>query len=129
MPNPPNSSAKTRGKLGEDAVCRHLRRRGYRIIARNFTVKGGEIDIIAARFRYIVFVEVKTRNALTDTEKYGRPADAVTEEKKQHLRYAASRYLATHSTSKKPRFDIAEVYLTPKENKASLRIRYIKEAF
>ncbi|MBQ4121995.1 MAG: YraN family protein [Clostridia bacterium] len=122
-------SARKRGNRGENAVCRHLRLRGYRILQRNFTVKGGEIDIIATRFRYIVFVEVKTRSAATDTEKYGHPADSVTEEKKQHLRHAASRYLSLHPNSKKPRFDVAEVYL-PKEGRNTFpKIRYIKEAF
>jgi len=122
-------SARTRGNKGENAVCRFLRRRGYRIVERNFTVKGGEIDIIAARFRYIVFVEVKTRSAATDTEKYGHPADSITEEKKQHLRHAASRYLSLHPSRKKPRFDVAEVYLPTGNQKGIPRIHYIKEAF
>lgn len=121
--------ARARGDRGEKAVCRYLRLRGYRILERNFTVKGGEIDIIASRFRYIVFIEVKTRSMATNTEKYGHPADSVTEEKKQHLRYAASRYLASHPNSKKPRFDIAEVYLAEEGKKASPQIRHIKEAF
>ena len=125
----PQKNARARGNVGEDAVVRYLRLRGYRILARNYTVKGGEIDIIASRFRYIVFIEVKTRSAATDTEKYGHPADAVTAEKKQHLRYAASRYLSLHPTKKKPRFDIAEVYLANTQGKPSAKIRYLKEAF
>ena len=129
MKNADRNNTRRRGKRGENAVCRYLFCRGYRILERNFTVKGGEIDIIATRFRYIVFVEVKTRSAATDTEKYGHAADAVTEEKKTHLRHAASRYIALHPSKKKPRFDVAEVYL-PKENqKGSAHIRYIKEAF
>ena len=122
-------NTRRRGLVGENAVCRYLFFRGYRILERNFTVKGGEIDIIATRFRYIVFVEVKTRSMATDTEKYGRPADSVTEEKKAHLRHAASRYLATHPGKKKPRFDIAEVYLPQDNQKGIPKIRYIKEAF
>lgn len=122
-------NTRRRGNRGEGAVCRYLRRRGYRILERNFTIKGGEIDIIAGRFRYIVFVEVKTRSKATDTEKYGHPADAVTEEKKTHLRRAASRYLALHPSKKKPRFDVAEVFI-PEENQTGFaKIRYIKEAF
>ena len=35
------------GNIGEDAVCGFLVRHGYEIIKRNFTVRGGEIDIIA----------------------------------------------------------------------------------
>ena len=122
-------NARKRGNRGEKAVCRYLRLRGYRILHRNFTVKGGEIDIIASRFGYIVFVEVKTRSTATNTEKYGRAADAVTEEKKQHLRHAAARYLARHPSGKKPRFDVAEVYLPQENQKGFALIHYIKEAF
>ncbi len=122
-------TAKAIGRIGEDAVAAYLKRRLHRVKARNFTVKGGEIDIIAESFRYIVFVEVKTRNSKTDTEKYGRPADAVDIAKKQCLRYAASRYLALHPTKKKPRFDIAEVCLDVSGKSAKPTVHYIKEAF
>ena len=49
------------GNIGEDAVCGFLVRHGYEIIKRNFTVRGGEIDIIAEKADIIAFVEVKTR--------------------------------------------------------------------
>ena len=51
------------GNIGEDAVCGFLVRHGYEIIKRNFTVRGGEIDIIAKKADIIAFVEVKTSNA------------------------------------------------------------------
>ena len=119
----------SKGAAGEVLAARYLRDNGYEILGANYRSRFGEIDIIATRFRYIVFVEVKTRSAATNTEKYGHAADAVTEEKKQHLRHAASRYLALHPSKKKPRFDVAEVYL-PKEDQIGMpHIRYIKEAF
>ena len=49
------------GKLGEESVCRYLTERGYRIAARNYRIKGGEIDIIAENGDYLAFVEVKAR--------------------------------------------------------------------
>ena len=116
------------GDYGERTVKRYLKRRGYRILEENYTVKGGEVDIIARRFSYIVFVEVKTRKADTNTDKYGHAQDAVNEQKKTHLRYAASRYLQTHPTKLKPRFDIAEVYYTEKP-KRTCKVFYRKEAF
>lgn len=116
------------GDAGEDAVARYLKRRGYRILARNYTVKSKEIDIIARRFSYIAFIEVKTRKKETDTEKYGHAQDAVNEKKRAHLRYAASRYLASHPTRLKPRFDIAEVYYT-EDKKRKFKVFYRKEAF
>ena len=40
---------------------RHLRRSGYRILARNFRARGAEIDLVAMDGETLVFVEVKTR--------------------------------------------------------------------
>ena len=51
-----------RGKRGEDLACRFLRRRGYKILYRNFRGRrGGEIDIVCRDRDTLVFVEVKTR--------------------------------------------------------------------
>ncbi len=55
-----NSSRKT-GNIGEDFICRKLLEKGYNVLARNYTIKGGEIDIIASKDDIIAFVEVKTR--------------------------------------------------------------------
>ena len=49
------------GAAGEKAAAKYLRRRGYRIVARNYRCRGGEIDLIALDADTIVFVEVKTR--------------------------------------------------------------------
>jgi len=43
-----------------------LRTKGYRVLARTYVVRGGEIDIIAWRGRVVVFVEVKARPKLED---------------------------------------------------------------
>lgn len=43
-----------------------LRLKGYRVLARRFLVKGGEIDIIAVRGRTVAFVEVKYRANVDD---------------------------------------------------------------
>lgn len=117
------------GDLGEDAVVRYLKRRFFRILDRNFTVKGGEIDIIACRGSRLVFVEVKTRKASTDTEKYGKAQDAVNEEKRAHMRHTATRYITTYRMQYlKPRFDVAEVYYT-EGKKTKFKVLYRKEAF
>jgi putative endonuclease len=53
------------GKRGEDIVAGHLTRRGMRILARNFHSRHGELDIVAAREKTVIFVEVKTRIGVT----------------------------------------------------------------
>ena len=68
---PPPTSANRRkayraGHGAEWAAMIYLRAKGYRILARRFLVKGGEIDIVARRGTTIAFVEVKLRAALDD---------------------------------------------------------------
>ena len=52
------------GKNGEEIATEFLRKKGYKILERNFEASQGEIDIIAKDDKELVFVEVKTR---TDT--------------------------------------------------------------
>lgn len=77
------------GQIGENTAADVLRAKGYRILRQNYRCRYGEIDIIAEKYGDMSFVEVKTRQSFH----YGRPAEAVTEEKKKHLRKAAHCYL------------------------------------
>ena len=60
------------GSFGEDVAIRYLEMRGYRVIAKNFKCRLGEIDIIAEKRDEIIFVEVKTRT----NNKFGMPSEA-----------------------------------------------------
>ena len=77
------------GKIGENMAADVLRSKGYQILRRNYRCKSGEIDIIAQKLGEICFVEVKTRQSFN----YGRPCEAVTAEKKMHIKKAAGEYL------------------------------------
>lgn len=73
-----------RRKIGSDyenLAADFLREKGYRIIARNFRDRTGEIDIIAKDADYLVFVEVKYR---TD-ETCGNPLEAVDAKKQRRI--------------------------------------------
>ncbi|MGH2722043.1 MAG: YraN family protein, partial [Actinomycetota bacterium] len=48
-------------QAGEGAAARHLERRGLRILARNWRIRMGELDLVARDGGVLVFVEVKTR--------------------------------------------------------------------
>ena len=50
------------GKIGERYVLQMLLEQGYTFIDANYHSRFGEIDIIVADDKYIVFVEVKTRD-------------------------------------------------------------------
>lgn len=76
------------GSKAEDLAVKHLKRLGYKIIKRNFTIRGGEIDIIAQDGEELVFVEVKARYS----RQFGSPIEAITPWKIQHLIKSAAVY-------------------------------------
>ena len=49
------------GRRAESRACRYLRLRGWRIVARNWTAPGGELDIVASRWKTLLVVEVRQR--------------------------------------------------------------------
>jgi putative endonuclease len=94
------------GAAGEDAVARWYGEAGYAVLARNWRVREGEIDLIARRDRTIVFCEVKTRRG----DAFGTPAEAVTFRKQARLRKLAVRWLAENAARADVlRFDVASV--------------------
>jgi len=113
----------TVGAFGEDIAAVHLQQHGFRIIARNFRTRLGEIDLIAENERYLLFVEVKLRaqNARVSG------LEAITPAKQAKLRAAAEAYLQTHPTQLWPRFDVIAIELAQNQQVAS--IRWVENAF
>lgn len=102
-----------------------LQARGWRISARNFRCRMGEIDLIAENDRFLAFVEVKLRK----DGSYGAACEAVTLSKQRKLRTAAEYYLISHPTALQPRFDVAEVYAPQGVRTERPDIYYIENAF
>ena len=120
--NQNNLSHRAIGDVGENAVCRFLERNGYRILDRNFTVRGGEIDIIAEKNGIIAFVEVKSRkeNSLTSGEQ------AVTKSKRAHIIKTAEVYMSRLDNPLPARFDVAVVEL---DGQKAVKLKYYVSAF
>jgi putative endonuclease len=96
------------GAKGEEIAVSYLKRRGYRILERNYRIKLGEIDIIAEQGADLVFIEVKTRS---DTL-FGSPFDSVTVTKQRQLSKVALEYMSKQSCHNRPaRFDVVGVHL------------------
>jgi putative endonuclease len=94
------------GAAGEARAAAWYRTRGYRVVARNWRCRDGELDLVVARGRLLVFVEVKTRR----TDRFGSPLEAVTWQKQQRLRRLALRYLeATGTSARALRFDVVAI--------------------
>lgn len=78
------------GKYGEDLAVVFLSKLGYKIIERNFRIRGGEIDIVAQDGNVLVYVEVKTRSS----HAFGLPEESVTYHKIKFIERASKFYRA-----------------------------------
>lgn len=94
------------GKMGEEMATRYLARKGYSIIARNWSNLGRkELDIVAIDGNTLVFVEVKTRSA----NPLVSALEAVNREKRHHMTLAATSFMRTFRLEMKARFDIITI--------------------
>ncbi|MBR1824193.1 MAG: YraN family protein [Ruminococcus sp.] len=110
------------GKLGEESVCKYLIGQGYRIAARNYRIKGGEIDIIAENGDYIAFVEVKARKPDSMVSGF----EAVNKRKQGLIIKTAADYCCKHPSILQPRFDVAKVII---DGGKVLSIDYMTNAY
>lgn len=91
------------GKRGEELAERFLKKKGYKIVERNYRCANGEVDLIALDRRVIVFVEVKTRAA----HGYGSPLEAVAFYKQRKMIAAAQYFLHEKKLHQRDaRFDV-----------------------
>ncbi len=96
--------------MGEQAAVELYLRRGYRLVARNWRCRLGELDLVLARGGTLVFCEVKTRRS----GRLGGPFEAVTETKRRKLRALAEAFLLSSRRQVATcRFDVASVLVTP----------------
>jgi putative endonuclease len=78
------------GIIAERVAIIVLRLKFYSILARRYSIRGGEIDIVARRGDTIAFVEVKIRPSLDEARA------AITPAKRRRLSRAASVWLAAN---------------------------------
>jgi putative endonuclease len=112
------------GLWGENQACRFLQSKGFTTIARNWRFGKGELDLVMADGRAIVFVEVKSR---TD-EDFAPARISITTKKKRTLLRTAKCFLRKYNISDRPlRFDVVTVILDDDAGKP--RIRHYRNAF
>lgn len=92
---------------GERAAWEAYRRRGYRLVARNWRCPVGELDLVVERSGVLVFCEVKTRASSL----HGDPHEAVTPRKQRKVRTVAEAFLGSRPAPRRFRFDVAGVRL------------------
>ena len=115
--------SQTLGVVGEELAYHYLRRKGYKVLLRNYKNMMGEIDLIAKEKGALVFVEVKTRTS----DAMGAPAEALTHFKRQQIVRCAKYYIKRYGIYHVPcRFDVVSVWM-PAEGQPRLEI--IQNAF
>lgn len=110
-------------RLGERAAWEAYRARGFRLVARNWRSKLGELDLVVAREDLVVFCEVKARRGSA----FGGPHEAVTETKRRKVRALAQAFLSMERRgAERYRFDVASVTVDPG---GSARVHVFEDAF
>jgi putative endonuclease len=120
------SQSRSTGIRGETYAYWYLRRHGYTLVARNYTVPGikGEIDMIGYDGPALAFVEVKTRSSSIAES---TPEDAVNADKRRNLSRMARQFLRSRRIdSANCRFDVLAI-----ESRAGKKpvVRLHKSAF
>ncbi len=97
-------ATRTKGAEIEQAAEHFLKRQGLKAVTRNYTIRGGEIDLIMRHGNVLVFVEVRYRANHT----HGSGAESITHHKQQRLLKTAQHYLQKHYGAAPPdcRFDV-----------------------
>lgn len=117
------SRARSLGNFGERVAASHLEAKGYEILERNWSVREGEIDIIASKPDEIIFVEVRSRRGRS----FGTPEESITGRKAAHVRAAAAAYLQEHPEAPDTqRIDVVALELDAKGR--VLRVEQIENA-
>ena len=98
----PGGHTRKRGSVAESAAVAWLEKRGYRVVARNATNHGGEIDLVALDGDCLCFIEVKARAG----RRYGVSLEAVDARKQRRLTRAAALFLAAYEGDPECRFDV-----------------------
>ncbi len=131
-------SLKQIGNLGEELAESYLKKQGWKILSRNYSAHGGEIDIIGYRWGVLVYFEVKSRS----NDSFGSPSDAVDSEKLRKIKSAARDFKNLYCRKQKvpvstifgnvkekrirrERIDVVEVYFRP--DYSLHRINHIKD--
>jgi putative endonuclease len=112
-------NTRAKGASAEDEAAEYLVNKKYKILERNYRVRNGEIDCVAAdRDGTLVFVEVKSARTTT----CGHPFFWVDAAKQRTLAKVAKWYLAEHHlTSCACRFDVIAL--------SNGRIEHLRNAF
>ena len=113
------------GAWGETIAAEYLKKKRYKLIAAGYRCRYGEIDLIVADRKYLVFVEVKLRKSAN----FAEAREFVDIRKQEKLRKTAGMYLAENPTRLLSRFDVIEIYAPQGTATLNPEIIHLEDAF
>lgn len=88
------------GREGEETALQWYLDRGWTLVAQNYTIRWGELDLIVENDEKLVFVEVKIINRIEDMHDY------ITRGKMGHIKRTLQRYLIDFPSDKEIQIDV-----------------------
>ena len=113
------------GAWGESLAAQYLQKKKYKIIASGYRCRFGEIDLIVADKKCLIFVEVKLRK----NDRFADAKEFVDAYKQNRIRTTAELYLSQYPTDLQPRFDVIEIYAPDGMNTKKPVIYHLEDAF
>lgn len=113
------------GAWGEALAAEYLQKKKYKLLATGYRCRFGEIDLIMANKKYLVFVEVKLRKS----DRFASAMEFVDCHKQNRIRTTAEMYLSQNPTDLQPRFDVVEIYAPEGLDTQEPEIHHLEDAF
>jgi putative endonuclease len=113
------------GAWGEALAAKYLQKKRYKLVTTNYRCRYGEIDLIVADKKHLIFVEVKLRK----TARFAQAHEFVDVFKQNRIRTTASLYLSQNPTELQPRFDVVEIYAPEGTATVAPEIIHMEDAF
>ena len=109
------------GKDGELIALMILQKDGYNIVQTNWKFQKSEVDVIAQKDEFLIFIEVKTRGS----KRFGKQSDSLNKKKISLYKDAVEGYLEQNPTELEIRFDVINIII----GKDETEIEHIPNAF
>ena len=113
------------GAWGESLAASSLQKKKFKLVASGFRCRFGEIDLIMADRKHLVFVEVKLRK----NDRFASAMEFVDYRKQNRIRTTAELYLSQNPTELQPRFDVIEIYAPHGLETEKPEIHHLEDAF
>ena len=113
------------GAWGEALAAKYLQKKKYKLLAAGYRCRYGEIDLIVANKKYLVFVEVKLRK----NNRFASAMVFVDYHKQNRIRTTAELYLSQYPTELQARFEVIEIYAPEGIDTQKPIIHHLEDAF